>query len=103
MAKTNVHYARYVRQLVKAFNSGGALLVSLDEDGKANPMTIGWGTVGVIWTRKVFTVMVRPSRYTYGCIEATGDFTVCLPCSERRLVSAARAPAGTMTRWRSAT
>jgi flavin reductase (DIM6/NTAB) family NADH-FMN oxidoreductase RutF len=84
MAKINVHYARYVRQLVKAFNSGGALLVSLDEDGKANPMTIGWGTVGVIWTRKVFTVMVRPSRYTYGCIEATGDFTVCLPYAEQR-------------------
>ncbi len=84
MAKTNVHYLRYARQLDKAFTSGGALLVSLDENGKPNPMTIGWGTVGIIWTRKAFTVLVRPSRYTYSCIEATGDFTVALPYPQLR-------------------
>lgn len=87
MPKKEVDYARYVPQLVEAFGSGGALLTSVDENGKANPMTIGWGTIGIIWSRKLCTVMVRPSRYTYQCIEATGDFTVNLPYPELRSVA----------------
>lgn len=62
----------------------GVLLASLDASGKLNPMTIGWGVFGWIWGRPVFTVLVRPSRYTYGCIEATGDFTVNVPPADRR-------------------
>lgn len=84
MPKVEVDYAQFVPQLVKAFNSGGALLTSVDSDGRPNPMTIGWGTVGVIWSQKVFTVMVRPSRYTYNCIENTDDFTVNVPYPKLR-------------------
>jgi flavin reductase (DIM6/NTAB) family NADH-FMN oxidoreductase RutF len=32
--------------------------------------------MGIIWRRPIFTVLVRPSRYTYKLIEETGDFTV---------------------------
>jgi len=39
-------------------------------------MAIGWGTIGIIWRRPIFTVLVRPSRYTYKLIEQTNDFTV---------------------------
>ena len=42
----------------------------LDGDGAVllagtppNPMTIGWGTLGIIWGKPVFQVYVRPSRY----------------------------------------
>jgi flavin reductase (DIM6/NTAB) family NADH-FMN oxidoreductase RutF len=45
-------------------------------------MTIGWGMMGWIWGRAISMVMVRPSRYTYQCLEATGDFTVNLPYPE---------------------
>jgi len=62
----------------------GILIAALDEAGKLNPMTIGWGLFGWIWGRPVFTVLVRPSRYTYGCIERTGDFTVNVPPVGRR-------------------
>jgi flavin reductase (DIM6/NTAB) family NADH-FMN oxidoreductase RutF len=62
----------------------GILLASLDDSGKLNPMTIGWGVFGWIWGRPIFTVLVRPSRYTYGCIEATGDFTVNVQPADRR-------------------
>jgi flavin reductase (DIM6/NTAB) family NADH-FMN oxidoreductase RutF len=62
----------------------GILLVSLDKTGKINPMTIGWGVYGWIWARPIFTVLVRPSRYTYGCIEATGDFTVNVQPGDRQ-------------------
>jgi flavin reductase (DIM6/NTAB) family NADH-FMN oxidoreductase RutF len=39
-------------------------------------MTIGWGSLGIIWKRPIFTVYVRPSRFTYGLIEESGEFTV---------------------------
>ena len=52
---------------------------SLNEEGKPNAMTIGWAAFGVFWGRPVAVVMVRPSRYTYGCIEATGDFAINVP------------------------
>lgn len=43
-----------------------------------NPMTIGWGTIGEIWHKPVFTVLVRPTRYTFGLMEESEDFTVCV-------------------------
>jgi flavin reductase (DIM6/NTAB) family NADH-FMN oxidoreductase RutF len=41
-------------------------------------MTIGWGSVGIYWGQPIFVVPVRFSRYTFGCMEKTGDFTVNL-------------------------
>lgn len=51
----------------------GILLVS-GESG--NPMAIGWGTVGIVWGRPIFTVLVRPSRYTFTFMEKMNEFTV---------------------------
>ncbi|TSA29449.1 MAG: flavin reductase family protein [Bacteroidetes bacterium] len=41
-----------------------------------NPMTIGWGSLGVVWSRPVFQVLVRPTRYTFGLMEEGQAFTV---------------------------
>jgi flavin reductase (DIM6/NTAB) family NADH-FMN oxidoreductase RutF len=41
-----------------------------------NPMTIGWGTIGIIWRMPIFTVLVRPSRYTFELIGGSGEFSV---------------------------
>ena len=70
---------RYLLQLCKSLAEGGVLLVSLDENRRPNAMTIGWGQLGIIWGKWICTVLVRPSRYTYGCCNATGDFTVNVP------------------------
>jgi flavin reductase (DIM6/NTAB) family NADH-FMN oxidoreductase RutF len=43
-----------------------------------NPMTIGWGTIGFIWGKLIFTVLVRPSRFTYTRMESSPEFTVNL-------------------------
>ncbi len=43
-----------------------------------NPMTIGWGTLGEIWHMPVFTVLVRPTRFTFGRMEKSSSFSVCL-------------------------
>jgi flavin reductase (DIM6/NTAB) family NADH-FMN oxidoreductase RutF len=42
-------------------------------------MTIGWASAGRIWGRPVLLVLVRPSRYSFGLLEAHGEFTVNLP------------------------
>ena len=70
-------------QTLHALEHEGALLVVAGKDGKANPMAIGWGTTGNIWGRRIFIVLVRPSRYTYGLLEETGDFTVNILPEER--------------------
>jgi flavin reductase (DIM6/NTAB) family NADH-FMN oxidoreductase RutF len=60
----------------------GLLLNSVGTDGRPNTMTIGWGCAGIIWGRPVFTVLVRPSRFTFRNIEATGEFVVCVPADD---------------------
>lgn len=83
MSRVQVPYDRHFSELCKSLSSGGALLVSLDENGRPNAMTIGWAQLGIIWGKWICTVLVRPSRYTYGCCNATGDFTVNVPYPEQ--------------------
>jgi len=79
MAKIEAPYDQHIPLLLKSLARGGALLVATDKDGRPNAMTIGWAQIGIIWGRRIMSVMVRPSRYTYGCVEASRDFTVCVP------------------------
>jgi flavin reductase (DIM6/NTAB) family NADH-FMN oxidoreductase RutF len=82
MAKVQVRFTDYFAQTIQRMREDGLLLVSTGTDGKANVMTIGWGTIGCIWSRPVFIVLVRPSRYTYGRLEQVNDFTVNVPPPE---------------------
>ncbi len=61
------------------FAKDGAFLISNKPDGSANPMTIGWGQIGVVWGRPVFTIYVRPSRYSYECLKGATEFAVSVP------------------------
>ena len=63
----------------KALDGDGAFLVVQDREGKPNPMTIGWGTLGIVWSQPILTVLVRPSRHTFGLIEGAKHFSVCVP------------------------
>jgi len=74
--KKIVNYIECLAETVKAFSESRILLASVGRDRKPNVMAIGWGTIGVIWQRPVFIVLVRPSRYTFRFIQETGDFTV---------------------------
>ncbi|NLO73307.1 MAG: flavin reductase family protein [candidate division WS1 bacterium] len=79
MPKIEVPFDQFMREATAALRSNGALLASLDAEGRPNAMTIGWGVLGVIWGKPIYVALVRPSRYTYGCLESTGDFTVNIP------------------------
>ena len=80
--KAEIGYTDYLKETFKVMGDMGLLLVSVDPKDKPNAMTIGWGTVGIIWGKPIFTVLVRPSRYTYNCMEHTGDFTVNVPSAK---------------------
>lgn len=81
-----------MRTAVKLFDVLEETLDKLDGDGlllvagdPPNPMTIGWGTIGHIWNKLIFTVMVRPVRHTFSLMESANSFTLCiLPDSFRK-------------------
>jgi len=64
-------------QIMGRIKAGAFLIVKAGE--KANVMTIGWASVGFIWSKPIMTIAVRPTRYTYGIIELAKDFSVSIP------------------------
>lgn len=76
--KEDVKYDDYLKDMLEQLPKGAFLTVK-DDQGRLNTMTIGWGTVGFIWQKPIFTVMVRKSRYTYQLLENAKEFTVSVP------------------------
>jgi flavin reductase (DIM6/NTAB) family NADH-FMN oxidoreductase RutF len=72
-------YMRHADRVQDILTGRGLLLTAYDPAGRANAMTIGWGSIGSVWGMPMWTVLVRPSRYTYKCIETAGSFAVCVP------------------------
>ena len=79
MPRQAAPYGTAFPQVLKVMTGRGLLLGSYDAQGKPNVMTIGWGSLGSIWGEPVWIVLVRPSRYTWRCIEHTGCFSVNVP------------------------
>ena len=77
--KRDIRWAEGTSHLGEALSQGGVFIVAVDAKGKPNPMTIGWGQVGIVWSRPIFTALVRMSRYTYECLQASDTFTINVP------------------------
>ena len=75
-----ITFDQYAPQVLQQLPKGAFLTVS--HGGRDNTMTIGWGSLGVIWGKPIFSVLVRPSRFTYGLLEASGEFTVSVPLTD---------------------
>ena len=56
----------------------GALLTT-KSGNEVNTMTIGWGHLGVEWSKPIFVAYVRQSRHTKGLLDKSGVFTVNIP------------------------
>ena len=54
-------------------------LVTVKASGRVNPMTIGWGMLGIEWRRPIFIAYVRCDRYTHELLEDADCFTVNVP------------------------
>jgi flavin reductase (DIM6/NTAB) family NADH-FMN oxidoreductase RutF len=64
-------------QVLSRLSTGAFVTVS---DGKRlNTMTIAWGSIGFLWNRPVFTLYVRPSRYTDAVLNGSDSFTISVP------------------------
>ncbi|MDD6033516.1 MAG: flavin reductase family protein [Oscillospiraceae bacterium] len=59
-------------------------LVTVEDGGKANPMTVSWGGLGVLWSKPVATIYIRPQRYTHQLLEQEELFTVSFYGEEQR-------------------
>ena len=65
------------KEMLEQINKGAFLTVS--DGNMTNTMTIGWGNIGIVWSKPIFMVAVRYSRHTYNLMEKAKDFTVSIP------------------------
>lgn len=73
----NIKYNELSKEMLTQLQKGAFLTVKSGD--KLNTMTIGWGSLGYIWNKPVFMVMVRYSRHTFDLIDKAEDFTVSYP------------------------
>ena len=72
-----INYNEALELTTKRLADGG---VFLNVGGDApNTMTIGWATIGYIWKKPGFMVVVRKQRHTHALISKAGEFTVSVP------------------------
>ena len=61
---------------------GKGVLLTTAADGVVDTMTIGWGTLGIEWSKPIFIAFVRESRYTKELLDKNPEFTVNIPYGE---------------------
>lgn len=60
------------------------MLVSAADGEKFNTMTASWGGMGVLWSKCVAFVFIRPQRYTYEFTEKSDTLTLSFFGGEER-------------------
>ncbi len=78
--KKQVNAFDYAGHICKALPKG--ILLTTKAGDQVNTMTIGWGHIGIDWSRPEFVVYVRESRHTYTMLEENGEFTVNVPLGD---------------------
>ena len=75
-----VDYMAVAAKAMAKIKPGAFLTVKSGEE--LNTMTIGWATIGYVWSKPIMMVAVRLSRHTFKLIETATDFTVSIPSSD---------------------
>lgn len=75
--KKEIEIFDYANDIMKAFKAG--VLLTTKAGDKVNSMTIGWGTLGIVWGKPVFIAFVRENRFTKHQVEKNPEFTVNIP------------------------
>ena len=78
--KKEVNFWDYSGHIMQTISKG--CLLTTAADGKVNTMVIGWGHIGIEWSKPTFIVYVRGSRYTKALLDKNGEFTVNIPLTE---------------------
>jgi len=50
-------------------------LITVKDGEKVNMMTAAWGSVGIMWNKPIFNIVVRNTRHTYNLLENASSFT----------------------------
>ena len=75
--KKQVNPFDYAGEICKALPKG--ILITTKNGDFVNSMTIGWGHIGIEWSKPIFVAYVRESRHTKTMLENHGEFTVNVP------------------------
>lgn len=78
--KKQVNAFDYAGDICKALPKG--ILITTKNGDFVNAMTIGWGHIGIEWSRPIFVAYVRESRHTKTMLENNGEFTINVPVGE---------------------
>ena len=60
---------------IDLFGEGAVTMVK--KGNGANPMTIGWGSLGVLWRKPCMSVYIHKTRYSKELFDAADRFAVC--------------------------
>ena len=82
MTKKKIDICDYAGEIINAMRPG--ILLTTKVGGKVNSMTIGWGTLGIIWERPVFVAYVRQQRYSREMLDECREFTINVPVGAYR-------------------
>ena len=78
MTREQISIEDFIFKPMANWDGQGMLLTSGDfQAAHFNAMTVGWGSLGVMWGIPFVQVVVRPVRYTYQFMEKYATFTVC--------------------------
>lgn len=75
--KKEIQVFDYAHEILNAVKTG--VLLTTTAAGRVNTMTISWGTLGIEWSRPIFTVFVRENRFTRHQLDKHPEFTVNIP------------------------
>lgn len=75
--KKEIEVFDYAKEILKAVKTG--VLLTTKADDKVYFMTISWGTLGIEWSRPIFTVFVRENRFTKHQLDKNPEFTINIP------------------------
>ena len=78
--KKQVNAFDYAGDICKALPKG--ILITTKNGDFVNAMTIGWGHIGIEWSRPIFVAYVRESRHTKTMLENNGEFTINVPMGD---------------------
>ena len=77
MLKKSIEVFDYAGAILSALPTG--VLVVTEAEECVNAMTIGWGSLGIEWGTKIFTIYIREGRFTRELLDRSGEFVVSIP------------------------
>ena len=72
-----------LENVVDNLESTGAFLTSGNQN-KANTMTISWGSIGYMWRKPMFIILISNIRYTKEFIDTENTFTISIPYNKNK-------------------